>query len=80
MKVVAQRAQTDFLIHVGDDERGELLAVVIDVEDKTVHRPFNIHSIIARGYWEDPVPGPMADRALELARAATSNRVSRRSA
>jgi hypothetical protein len=54
MKVVAQRAQTDFLIHVGDDERGEPLGVVVDVEGEIVHRPLNLHSIIARGYWEDP--------------------------
>jgi hypothetical protein len=41
MKVVAQIGEvTVFLIHVGDDERGEPMGVVVDVEDETAHRPF----------------------------------------
>jgi hypothetical protein len=68
VKVVAQSGEgTVFLFHVGDDERGEPVGVVVDVEDGSVHRPFNLHSIIARGFWEDPVPSPLCDRALELA-------------
>jgi hypothetical protein len=67
MKVVAQCGEgTVFLVHVGDDERGEPIGVVVDLEEEKVHRPFNLRSIIARGYWEEPVLGPLAVTALEL--------------
>jgi hypothetical protein len=31
MRVIAQQSGTSFLIHVGEDERGEPLRVVVDI-------------------------------------------------
>jgi hypothetical protein len=54
MKVVAQAATERCSCHMGQDSRGEDLGVVVDVEEETVYPPFNIHFVIARGYWEEP--------------------------
>jgi hypothetical protein len=70
MQVVAQRSDgSAFLILVGQDKSGRAMGVVVEVEDEIVHRPFNLQSIIAHGYWCDTVPGPSSDRALEIAKA-----------
>ena len=71
MEVVAQKDGVIFLVHVADDERGEPLGVVVDVEDKIVHRPFNIHSIISRGYWEEPSISVNSEKALVMALTAS---------
>ncbi len=70
MQVVAQRSDgRAFLILVGQDKSGRAMGVVVEVEDELVHRPFNLQSIIAHGNWHDTIPGPMSERALELANA-----------
>jgi len=48
MKVIAQQGDTVYLIGVGKD-----LARVLDGEQNKLFPPFNVHSILARGYWEN---------------------------
>lgn len=47
-KIVAQRGAYTFMVDTGDGK-----AVVVDTITKKVHKPFNLQSILARGYWED---------------------------
>ena len=47
-KVVATQGSGTFLIDVGKGQ-----ARVFDIERKVIYTPFNLDSIIARGYWDE---------------------------
>jgi len=47
-KVVATQGSGTFLIDVGKGK-----ARVFDIERKVIYTPFNLDSIIARGYWDE---------------------------
>ncbi|MHA1935779.1 MAG: hypothetical protein ACW97A_10890 [Candidatus Thorarchaeota archaeon] len=54
MQIIAQRSGTDdaYLVDLGSDGKG---VVVETVGTKlVVHEPFNVQSILARGYWNEP--------------------------
>ena len=64
MKIIGQRGDSDFLV---DLER-EGLGRVVAVAEGTAFRPFNLASIIARGYWEEVTDEAGADAALDIVR------------
>lgn len=45
-KIVAQQGRTRFLVQVSDTD-----ARVLDLEQRQYFEPFNMQSILARGYW-----------------------------
>jgi hypothetical protein len=47
-KVVAKQGCCRYLVDVGDGK-----GVIVDMTAKHAFEPFNIQSIIARGYWEE---------------------------
>jgi len=47
-KVVATQGTGTFLIDVGKGK-----AVIFEFDKKTVSTPYNIDSIVARGYWDE---------------------------
>lgn len=47
-KIIATRSASGYLIDVGNNQ-----GRVFDIEKKIIFTPFNINSILARGYWED---------------------------
>lgn len=70
MRVLAKRGDSDYLVLVKDDEQRPL-GVVVNVEDEAVFNLWNVHSILARGYWDEIVNGdPGASSALKLAEKA----------
>lgn len=48
MKIIAQQGHDRFLVETEQDK-----GVIVDIEENKVSPPFNVHSILARGYWED---------------------------
>jgi hypothetical protein len=55
MQIVASQGDTRFLVHLEDPN----LARVLDLNQGRFFPPFNIRSILARGYWEEYTPkGP----------------------
>lgn len=54
MRIVAKRGKSTYLVDAGDG-KGQ----VYDESTRTLHPPFNIQSILARGYWE-PFEGELA--------------------
>ena len=47
-KVVAKQGNSRYLIDVGNDK-----GVIVDTNTGETFKPFNIHSILARGYWNE---------------------------
>lgn len=52
MKVLAKRGDNDYLVLVKDDETRPM-GCVVNLEDKKVFNLWNVHSLLARGYWDD---------------------------
>ena len=56
MEIVAYKGKKTqpnaYLINVGEIG-GKTLGSVVDMERMIRHPPFNLHSILGRGYWED---------------------------
>lgn len=70
MRVLAKRGDSDYLVLVKDDEQRPL-GVVVNVEDEEVFNLWNVHSILARGYWDEVVDGDTGiQKAITLAEAA----------
>ena len=53
MKIIAQQEGGVYLVQTAKKDNAEQ-AIVVDMEGKRAHPPFNLQSILARGYWEDP--------------------------
>lgn len=52
-KIIGRRGNDSYLVYWGiREEDGMELARVLDTSQKTFFPPFNLHSILARGYWE----------------------------
>ena len=49
MKIIAKRDENTFLV---DLETKDKKGFVADTKKKIRYKPFNIHSILIRGYWE----------------------------
>lgn len=47
-KIIAKRGSSDYLISTGGD-----LCKVVMLEDNLISKAINIHSILARGYWDE---------------------------
>ena len=68
MIVIAKRGENAFLISLKDDWSEALasdprpLGRVLDLRQGKLFPPFNIHSILARGYWE---PHSMPEEELQ---------------
>ena len=61
MKVIAEQGNRVYLLLVGED-----MARVLDLDQGKLFPAFNVHSILARGYWEDTnVPLPTIMKLLE---------------
>lgn len=48
MEILAQQGEGRYLISLGNDQ-GQIL----DLNENALYPPIFIHSILARGYWED---------------------------
>jgi hypothetical protein len=53
MKIIAYQGTKRYLLEVGLDHRGLPMGRVLDLGQGKLFPPFNIHSILARGYWEE---------------------------
>jgi hypothetical protein len=51
MQIIAKSGEDRFLATMDGQLDG--LACVIDLEQGLIFRPFNLQSILARGYWEE---------------------------
>jgi len=49
VKLIGEQGDRVFLILVGDE-----MARVLDLDQRKLFPPYNVHSILARGFWEDP--------------------------
>lgn len=49
LKLIGEQGDRVFLILVGDE-----MARVLDLDQRKFFPPYNVDSILARGYWEDP--------------------------
>ncbi len=77
MEVVAQggegqSGEVDFLVRLDDEDRGPPLGIrrmgqVVNLERMTVTHPFNLDSILARGYWYEVTDEEGAALALGIA-------------
>ena len=67
--MIAKRGAADYLVLVKDDETRPL-GVVVSLDDRRVFNLFNVHSILARGYWEEVPAGENVGEVLSLVRAA----------
>ena len=69
MKVVAQQGESRYLIDLELDDGSER-AQIADLGAGKLFPPMLIHSILARGYWEEPQPdAPTAEMLLTQVRA-----------
>lgn len=62
MKIVGIRGNNTLLVDVGGQQ-----GIVFERDSGKAFPPFNIHSIIARGYWEEYTPTPEDYKALKIA-------------
>ena len=67
MRVIAKRGSGTYLISLEDDvekamQQPRAQGRVLDTERMVLHRPFNLQSILARGYWE---PAELDDQTLQ---------------
>lgn len=49
----------------GDTERDRGLARVLDLDQGRLFQPYNVDSILARGYWDEPEGDEDAAKLLE---------------
>ena len=61
VKTVAQSSEDTFLVQVDEG-----IGRVVELDTGIVFPPFNIDSIIARGYWDEVTDKAGAERAVEL--------------
>lgn len=49
IQIIAQQGDGRYLIDLGYEDQGQ----IFDINEEKLYPPINIHSILARGYWEE---------------------------
>ena len=58
MEIIAKKQGLVYLLLDGDIQDPKAKGIVASVEDGVRYPPFNVHSILARGYWESEKNDP----------------------
>ena len=48
-KIIAVRGKSSYLLEIPNSKKG----IVLDLFNNNISKPFNMASIVARGYWEE---------------------------
>ena len=67
MVLIAKRGESRYLLLDGDINDPKAKGIVASIEDGVRYPPFNVHSILARGYWEPEKHDPgLVDRLMQF--------------
>ena len=67
MELIAKQGESRYLLLDGDINDPKAKGIVASIEDGVRYPPFNVHSILARGYWEFEKDDPdLVARLMQL--------------
>lgn len=73
MKLIARKRDEIYLLLDGDIQDPQAKGIVASIDDGLRYPAFNVHSLLARGYWEPVDDDPaLVARLLQLPEARSS--------
>lgn len=73
MKLIARKKDEIYLLLDGSIQDPQAKGIVASIDDGIRYRPFNVHSLLARGYWESVKDDPaLVARLMQLPEVRSS--------